>query len=183
MSKQVDSVLKELSKQHPPDAWLFAAEVHTATGYKAPHNGGNGGIRSIDAFAMALWRSKDFERVAYEIKVNRSDWLRELKEPAKRSQAFYLSHRFYYVFIPGVFKPEDYQRHLLECGILEVHENLILTIHKAFKHEAFPMPESFIASLLRSARDNPYSRGEWEQADRVDVTGQLDLNLSGRSHD
>lgn len=43
--------------------------------------------RTIDAVAVSLWPSRGFAIHGYEIKCSRSDWLRELKEPAKAEAA------------------------------------------------------------------------------------------------
>lgn len=81
-------------------AWVFAEEVRTTPGWW----GGleidgqvYSGEQRIDAFALALWHSFRYERVAYEIKVSRSDLLRELANPWKCEAALALSNRFYLV--------------------------------------------------------------------------------------
>ena len=39
--------------------------------------------RTADALAMSMYRSKGHEMHGFEVKVSRSDWLRELKQPTK----------------------------------------------------------------------------------------------------
>lgn len=60
-------------------AWAFVPKVRDAAGFSA--------TRTIDAIAMSLWPSRGLELHGHEIKVSRSDWLRELKEPEK-AEAF-----------------------------------------------------------------------------------------------
>lgn len=43
--------------------------------------------RTIDAVAVSLWPSRGLTIHGYEVKCSRSDWLRELKEPAKADAA------------------------------------------------------------------------------------------------
>lgn len=56
-------------------AFAFIDHVRDAAGFEAG--------RTIDAIAMGLWPSRGLMIDAFEIKCSRSDWLRELKEPAK----------------------------------------------------------------------------------------------------
>ena len=55
--------------------WAFIEQVRNAAGFNA--------TRTADAIAMALWPSRGLELHGFEIKVSRSDWLRELKDPSK----------------------------------------------------------------------------------------------------
>lgn len=144
-----------LESRHPNDAWIFAAEVNTSTGYSAQHQDGPGGIRRIDAFALALWPSKNFQRVAYEIKVTRQDWLNEIRDPVKRAQAWYLSNEFWFAVPESIVKSGDWQRNMMGCGLLFVgNDGNIKIARKASKRkDCFPMPLGFIASLMRCARE------------------------------
>jgi len=75
------------------------------------------GVRSLDAWAINVWPSSNFAKVAYEIKVSRSDFLRELKEPIKRREALLMSNSFFFVAPRGLIKPEELP---IECGLIEV---------------------------------------------------------------
>jgi len=116
------------------------------------------GERYIDAFAMCPWKSGNFQRIAYEIKSARSDFLAELENPVKRVQAYLLSHQFWFVLGPGILKDEqdswNLSKKLDGAGLMVVKEEGIMPleiIQHAIKRTPFPMPERFIASLLRSA--------------------------------
>lgn len=151
-SKFIERVL--FGRHQPMERWLFLTGVATNAGFVDTSKDGLKG-RYIDAFAIALWPSTKFERVAYEIKVSRSDFLRELDNPTKRAAAVYLSNRFYFALAPGVLKDDDLLRPDLQaCGLLEIQESGAITEYrKAVSREAWPMPETFIVSLLRNARD------------------------------
>lgn len=120
-----------------------------------------GGIRRIDVFALALWPSKNFQRVAYEIKVFRSDWLNEIENPMKRAQAWYLSNEFWFVVPEDIVKPGDWRRDMMGCGLLAIGDDgAIEIIHKARNRKyCFPMPIGFVASLMRCARDQKTKDG------------------------
>ena len=149
-----DFIARALKTRHPNEAWIYATEVRTATGYRKSNDCGLGGIRYIDAFAMALWPSKDFQRIAYEIKCSRSDWLAELKNPTKRLQAYQLADKFYFVLAENVGNWRDMPLDALDCGLIIVKPSGELDIQRGSrKPPAWPMPEWFIGSFLRSVRD------------------------------
>lgn len=162
---KVSFIIIALRKRHPPNAWAFATELPTTTGHghRLDHKDGPGGTRRIDAFSMALWPSKKYRRVAYEIKISRADWLSELHHPEKRAQSYYLSHIFWFALAPGIFKKSDLQRDndnevdkdlLLNCGIMEIQDDgSIRILRKPRERVAWPLPEAFVASFLRRVRD------------------------------
>lgn len=147
-----------LATRHPAPAWVFLTEVRTQTGWLGGKNAA-AGERYLDAFAMHLWPSKGYRRVAYEVKVSRSDWLQELADSGKNAQALLLAHEFWFALGPGVFRDEDWPKHfhrLRGCGILLVNEaGEFDEVQRPSKGEPWPMPEAFIASLLRNAARLP----------------------------
>jgi hypothetical protein len=64
----------------------FLAQVRNAAGFDSN--------RSFDAVAMNLWPSRGLTVEVFEIKVSRSDWLRELKKPDKAEDACRLADKF-----------------------------------------------------------------------------------------
>lgn len=74
-----EELLNKLSKKYPSPAYAFLRQVRNQTGYgyKA------GTIRTADAMALGLWKSRGYYLHGFELKISRSDWLHELKEPAK----------------------------------------------------------------------------------------------------
>ena len=159
MAVTIADIEMALARRHPIDkGWVFATKVYTSTGATANNSGGLGGLRQIDAFAMAVWPSMNYQRIAYEIKVNRADFLRELRDPAKRAQAYYLSDKFYFAVSPGIATKEDFREDrgaFFDCGLLEIHEDgsIKAIMHPLLAqtvrgHWGWPMPIDFIASFL-----------------------------------
>lgn len=151
-----DFILGILRAMHPPSEWIFASEVQTSTGAMSLF-GENSVLseRRIDAFALNLWPSKHYQRVAFEIKVSRSDFLGELRHPAKRTHALFLSNIFWFVLAPGIYDPkEDYKYFQGVEGVMEISSDYrIKKIVMPRIHDAHPMPIDFTASLMRCVRD------------------------------
>ena len=157
-----------VAQRHPSPEWIFLTEVRTKTGYSSTIKTDLDSERYIDAFALNTFPSNHFHRVAYEYKTSRSDWLAELANPMKKVQAFFLSHEFWFVLADGVFLDADFKTKQVDplngiyrycktpyidgCGILIVTPGDTLhMIQRAVKRQTFPMPDTFIASLLRRA--------------------------------
>src|ERR1019366_7824171 len=72
-------VLSALAKRYPPPGYAFLQHVRNRTGY-------GGGVRTADALAMSLWASQGMYLHGFEVKVSRSDWVREIKSPEKADE-------------------------------------------------------------------------------------------------
>jgi hypothetical protein len=66
--------------------YITAFEVRNVAGFGGYWSGGQK-LRTADLLVMDTWESGPVRLIGHEVKVSRSDWLRELKEPEK-SQAF-----------------------------------------------------------------------------------------------
>lgn len=140
-AKDILEVLDEWHR-HPTfgygHQWAFFPELAISTG---------SADRRIDAWAMNLWRSGHYQRVSYEIKVSRSDFLHELKQPAKRRFALHMSNEYYFVTPPGLVKPDELP---IEAGLKEVsYDRNLRTIVKAPWRECLPPNLHFLAALCR----------------------------------
>lgn len=72
-------ILAALAKRFAAPEFAFLTQVRSRTGY-------GGDIRTADAMAMCLYPSRGLELHGLEIKVSRSDWLREKKAPEKAEE-------------------------------------------------------------------------------------------------
>jgi hypothetical protein len=75
-------VLSVLRHRHSGDEWVFLSHLKTATGWQT----GRG--REVDGWAMNMWPSRGLKTHGFEVKVSRSDWLSELKNPDKADEGF-----------------------------------------------------------------------------------------------
>jgi hypothetical protein len=118
-------------------------ELATGTGYA------HGEPNRLDAFHMAVEPSKGLKRTAYEVKVSRSDFQREIRDPRKRRAALRVSNQFYFITPPGLVRPEEVP---LECGLLEIGEEgklpLIERVAAPFR-DGQPASWHFFAAFAR----------------------------------
>ena len=134
MNDLTRAVLDALRERHTLErGWLYAEEVWCVpdsswpdTLRRTPDGVYTGWSRSIDAYAMALWPSMRYERVAYEVKANRGDFLSELSDPGKRHYAMCLSNRMYFVMPDGVADKREIPD---GCGIM-LYRNGKVRVHK-----------------------------------------------------
>lgn len=128
--------------------YVFATHVRNRASFDAS--------RTFDAVAVDLWRSSGLLVHVFEVKVSRSDWLRELADPSKAAAAIERGDTFAIVAPPGVVRLEELPG---GWGLYEVVGDRIVTrrgatIHRSREHRraAFPdMPRDFVIPLLRAA--------------------------------
>lgn len=139
------TLVKALGEMHSEKlGWLFVPELRLSTGF--------GCQQRADAWAMHTWPSKGLLRRAFEVKVNASDVLKELRDPDKRWNAYAISHEFYFVAPKGLIKPRLLTR---DDGLIEWADGK-LTITKAPRtREAMPPKWEFVAALLRRHQKDP----------------------------
>ncbi len=142
-SKRITALLREM---HAED--IFFAELRAGAGW------GVDSERRIDAFAMSPYPSKHNVRTAYEIKISKRDFRREIDNPLKRRPALLYANQFYFVAPIGVIDPGNVP---IDCGLIEI-TNDEPNRHVATKIEftvTAPWRETdaptwrFIASMLR----------------------------------
>src|SRR5271165_406458 len=97
-------VVQYLRNKYPYDGrekkWMSFEELRMGTGFAGQGNGNSG--QAIDYWVFDTW--SHHQRIAYEIKVSRSDFLKELKNPLKRRAALSISNYFYFVRVKGICK-------------------------------------------------------------------------------
>ena len=126
--------------------WAYLEHVRDRAGFEA--------TRTIDAMALGLWPSRGHELHAFEVKVSRSDWRRELADPAKAEAFCKLADRFWVVAPRGVVPVDEVPE---TWGLLETHGTTTPTLRVT---QAAPKLEpatgravsrGFLACLLRAA--------------------------------
>lgn len=105
--------IKTLLRLRHSDAfqWAFFDEFIPGIG-SSSFNG-----TRLDAWAMNVFPSSGYTTIAYEIKVSRGDFLRELKDPNKRQWAMTFTDEFYFVAPRHLISPKELPE---GCGLVEV---------------------------------------------------------------
>jgi len=138
---QVTALLRE---RYAAPEFAFLPQVRSRTGYGGP-------IRTADAMAMGLYPSRGLELHGFEIKVSRSDWLRELKEPDKAEEIVRHCDRWWIavsdekVVAPGELPPT--------WGLLVPRRGKLTVKVEAPALTAAAMSRPFLAAILRHVAD------------------------------
>lgn len=135
-----------IEARHQLPEWATFREFSNATGA--------GVSGRIDVAAFNVWPSRKGHRVAYEVKRERSDFLRELAQPEKRAWVEELFHETYFVATKGVCEPHEIPEGwglLIVVG--EAGDKLRRKVVPKYRDVLDP-PYDFVMSLLRrSAAD------------------------------
>lgn len=133
-------VVAALRARHAAPEWAILFEVPNATGGAA--------ARRADAIAMSLWPSRGLEVHGFEIKVDRRDWLRELKAPQKAEEIARFCDRWWIAAAPGVVKEGELPP---GWGLLVLRGASLRQEREAPAREGVVPTRAFLASMLRAA--------------------------------
>ena len=142
MSKiTADEIKIMLQEKHYDESkHMIAFEVADGTGSHAS--------RWADAVSMELWPSNDYKIVGYEIKVSRSDWLSELKQPDKSQAISQFCDQWYLVAPKDVLGIDELPK---GWGWMQATKNILRVKIRAPQRDSSPPDKSFMASFLRKA--------------------------------
>ena len=130
-----------LRTKYPAEEYVLISEVSDSSWRN----------RSLDFMVVNLWESRGLAIIGIELKSYRSDWLRELKNPAKQERHVPFCDYFYlFTMDESVAKMEEIPDN---WGWMTVRGGKIFTLKKAPKQESKPIPKSLMVSMLRRAAD------------------------------
>lgn len=86
-----EKILNLLGTRYAAPVYAFLWQVRNGTGWTRSQ------ARTADALAMSLWPSRGLELIGFEVKSNRSDWLNEMRNPAKAEEICRFCDRWYIV--------------------------------------------------------------------------------------
>lgn len=143
-----DEVYRRLAARHEFPEWLFFREV--------PFDGETSGtMRLADAVALPTYQSRGYVLDGFEVKVTRSDWLRELKEGAKADAIAKHVDRFWLVLGDGSIAIDEEVPPA--WGILVPHGDDGLRARrpaKMLREVRRPWPRDLLVTLARKAYKN-----------------------------
>jgi hypothetical protein len=141
--------------------WVLLPQVRNATGFA--------GNRTADGLAMNAWPSRGLEVHGLELKVQRGDWLRELKKPAKAESIFSYCDRWWIV-VPE--EPAKRDRRVVLPAELPSSWGLLVVDKQGKASAAVPAPKlkpkpldrAFLAAVLRRLEAVGTPEGKLEAA-------------------
>lgn len=129
-----------LRVRYPAPEWAVFFEVANGTGSHAR--------RYADAVAMNLYPSRGLELHGFEFKTARSDWQREIKNPAKAEDIFKFCDRWWIVATPDIIKEGELPP---TWGHIEFKGGKLRQVVAAPRLEPVPATRAFVAALIRRA--------------------------------
>ena len=102
-----------------------------------------------DVVAMNTWPSRGLAVHGIEVKVSRSDWLRELKDPAKSASVQRFCDRWW--LAAGDDKVAKMEEVPEAWGLLVLRGKALVQVKEALPMPAEPLTRGFAATLLRNA--------------------------------
>lgn len=126
--------------------WALVPQVRNGAGWGGPT--GYGGLRTCDVIAVGLWASTGLGLHGHEIKVSRTDWLRELKDPHKADAFRCYCDRWWLVAAPGVAHAGELPD---GWGLLEARGGRLRVVAQAPALDPEPPPRGLVAALVRAA--------------------------------
>jgi hypothetical protein len=146
MTDTIDArrIIELLRFRHPAPEWATFAELRGGTGYA--------NLQHLDFFALHLWPSEGFRAVAYEVKVSRSDFAKEIDKPRKRAFAESIATECYFAVPHGLVEPVEVPE---GWGLLVANAGGLKRVKLPTQHRISPSdwPPEFIASIARRASD------------------------------
>ena len=135
-------ILEAIRRRHVDYGCVFIPEMYFGVNLKRQ-------TRRIDAWAFDI--TTPFKRTSYEIKVSRSDFMKEVKTPEKRKLALLYSDYYYFVTPKGLV---DIGEVPVDTGLIEVVTacdgvNYAHVKLEAPQHECYPPNWKFVAAVFK----------------------------------
>jgi hypothetical protein len=155
--------MKEKDNDAPPPAPMTLYQLlesryndeHSILLYEVRDSTGFDSSRSADAMSISLYRTRGREVNGFEIKHSRSDWLRELKDPAKAEEIGKYCDYFY------LLTPDDTVAKVDELpipwGWMVPKGQRFKVMKKAQKMDPRPIDRHILCSLLYTLRAKCYT--------------------------
>jgi hypothetical protein len=147
-----DDIESRLAKKFAAPAYAFMPQLHQETGAGATSG------RRADAVAMSLWPSRGLHLIGFEIKVDRSDLLKELKTPAKADAIQRYCHQWWLVTPPDLVGATELMVLPATWGVMEAHgADQLKATRQAPTVQPEPLNIDIIAAMFRGfANTVPY---------------------------
>lgn len=135
-------IKKSLFVYFRPPEWACFDELRDGTGLACS--------RSFDMWAINCFPSNGHRTIGVEIKVSRSDFLRELNNPAKREQIETYAMETYFACPLGMLKPDELPE---KWGLMTVSDKGARIAKRAVQRDQLQLDIFFFASVCRRAAE------------------------------
>lgn len=135
---QAHELFQRLQGTFSEPAYITLEEVRDATGFD--------GVRSADAIAISLYRSRGKSVWGFELKVSRNDWLKELKQPEK-AESIMRYCNYWALVVPhkDIVKPGELPP---SWGMYIAQKNRLKCVVPCPKLDPLPMSITFLTALV-----------------------------------
>lgn len=137
-------LIELLRAHHGKEEWATFVELRNGTGSNS--------TTGIDFFAIHTWPSKNYRTIAYEIKVSRADFAKEIQSPLKRAFAESVSHEAYFVTPVGLVRADEVPE---GWGLMVADAGGLKTLKHATQRARVEWSKTFIVGMLRRVSDPP----------------------------
>lgn len=161
--------INALREHFPTPAYAVLDHVRSHTGY-------GGRERTIDAVVMGLWPSRGIELWGIEIKSSRSDWQRELRDPAKAERLFAEFDRFF--LFTGDLKVATLEEIPEPWGWMAIGPKGRIVTKKAapLNPHAEATSRRFLASLMRKVTEDIEAQQRQKAFEAGYAKGRIDAS-------
>lgn len=142
--RSASTVHAAIARKFCAPQWATFFEVRDDAGFKAS--------RSADAVSVATWPSMGLAIHGFEVKVSRTDFLREMKQPDKCAPVMRYCDRWWLAI--GDESVADVGEVPETWGLLLLQGKRLLTVKEAPKLTPGPLDRGFVAALLRRASEH-----------------------------
>lgn len=154
---------------YPKEAYAMLREVRNSTGYVKKE-------RYADAIVMSLYPSRGLWLAGIEVKVNRYDWLNELKNVEKSDPIQKYCDYWNLVTLPNIIEEGELP---VTWGHIEIIDGKSKVKVQAPNLESAPLDKSFVASVLRNEAkklEQKYQEGKKYAEDNFVKENKEELN-------
>lgn len=145
--KATDRILWLLRHRHTgrrKEEWALFTELRSAVGF--------GPARYLDLLALGTWKSSGYRAIAYEVKVSRADFAKELANPEKRAFAESIAEECYFATPAGLLRPDEVPE---GWGLIVAQANGLKVVKRPTQRAPRPWPREFVCAMARRAADPP----------------------------
>lgn len=137
-------IFEHLKPRFPKNEYVLIPQVRNSTGFSSR-------TRTADALAISLWPSRGVHVEGFEFKDSRSDWQRELADPAKSEEIGRFCFKWWIVASSITIVADDEVPS--GWGLLVIKNGKLCMKKAAPPRETEKPTWPFVASVIRAARD------------------------------